>query len=242
MTDAYGSAVTSVSYPIYDGHGNMVRTLSRSGSGYAVSTERIFGTWGEVRNSGGTSESKGKYCSNLGHVQDDESGLIYMRARYYEPGMGRFVSEDSGLQGSSWFVYCGNMPVERSDASGRSYQDVEQLLERAWQIFSSSGWGAGTADTRRRLLQIVSELKKASTAAQRAGESLMKEGAADEEVASCMGGASYMEQKIGEIKMGLGSMSMASGVAAQLGIGCVKIMLKLLAMQDGETPWDWFAR
>gem|GEM_PF-6689855 len=35
------------------------------------------------------------YCANLGHKQDDESGLIYIRARYYEPGSGRFISQDT---------------------------------------------------------------------------------------------------------------------------------------------------
>ncbi len=42
-------------------------------------------------------DPKLRYCANLGHNQDDESGLIYMRARYYEPASGRFVSEDSEL-------------------------------------------------------------------------------------------------------------------------------------------------
>ncbi len=119
--DAYGSSpVTNVSYPIYDGHGNMVRTLSRSGTGYSLTAERIFGAWGEVRNSGGPLESKGRYCANLGHVQDDESGLIYMRARYYESSTGRFVSEDDRMQGLNWLSYCRNNPVNRVDESGKT--------------------------------------------------------------------------------------------------------------------------
>lgn len=40
-----------------------------------------------------------RYCASLGHVADDEPGLVYMRARYYEPSSGRFVSEDSNKEG-----------------------------------------------------------------------------------------------------------------------------------------------
>lgn len=39
-----------------------------------------------------TGGSNQRYCANLERVQDDESGLVYMRARYYEPESGRFIS------------------------------------------------------------------------------------------------------------------------------------------------------
>jgi hypothetical protein len=52
-------------------------------------------------------------------VTDDESGLVYMRARYYEPGTGRFVSEDPAMDGTNWYVYCGNDPASRVDANGK---------------------------------------------------------------------------------------------------------------------------
>ena len=56
---------------------------------------------------------------NLGHKQDDESGLTYMRARFYEPGSGRFVSEDPSRKGANWYVYCSSDPVNYGDYSGR---------------------------------------------------------------------------------------------------------------------------
>ncbi|MCB8932318.1 MAG: hypothetical protein H6534_02645 [Chthonomonadaceae bacterium] len=37
---------------------------------------------------------RGQYVANLGHQTDVESNLIYMRARYYDPGTARFVTED----------------------------------------------------------------------------------------------------------------------------------------------------
>ena len=51
-------------------------------------------------------------------MQDDESGLIYMRARYYEPGTGRFVSEDPKQQRANWYTYCQNLPNCRVDSAG----------------------------------------------------------------------------------------------------------------------------
>jgi RHS repeat-associated protein len=105
-------------YPLYDAHGNMVRTLSRTSSGgYAVSAETVVDPWG-TKLSSGTGEKR-VYCASIGHVTDDESGLVYMRARYYEPGMGRFVSEDPAMDGSNWYGYCRNDPVDLVDVSGR---------------------------------------------------------------------------------------------------------------------------
>jgi hypothetical protein len=43
-----------------------------------------------------------------------------MRARYYEPGSGRFVSEDPARDGMNWFSYVRNDPVNMIDRSGRS--------------------------------------------------------------------------------------------------------------------------
>jgi RHS repeat-associated protein len=75
----------------------MVSTLSYSGSSASLSNQRAFDAWGNIRNSDTSGDPKGRYCASLGHKADDESGLTYMRARYYDPGCGRFVSEDPSL-------------------------------------------------------------------------------------------------------------------------------------------------
>jgi RHS repeat-associated protein len=59
----------------------------------------------------------------LGHKQDDESGLVYMRSRYYEPGSGRFLIQDPDKQGDNWFVYAADNPVSKIDSTGRDYFD-----------------------------------------------------------------------------------------------------------------------
>ena len=112
------ASATVTAFPVYDGHGNMVATLSRSGPGFAVNDRRSYDAWGAVRTGSATGDPKGRYVANLGHMQDDESGLVYMRARYYEALSGRFVSEDPARHGLNCFSYCSNDPISFSDSSG----------------------------------------------------------------------------------------------------------------------------
>ncbi len=94
-----------------------------------------------------SSDTRQRYCANLGHRQDDETGtytggsadgdgLVYMRARYYEPGTGRFLSEDPSLDGVNWFTYAKNCPAVYSDLSGKEAGIWGALLEIAHGILT----------------------------------------------------------------------------------------------------------
>ena len=103
-----------------DGHGNMVMTLSRSGNGWSDGLHRSYDVWGSVRwNPSNSGDVKQRYCANLGHVEDDASGLVYMIARYYEPWTGRFISEDPAMDGLNWYVFANNSQLENVDPDGR---------------------------------------------------------------------------------------------------------------------------
>jgi RHS repeat-associated protein len=120
-------------FPVYDAHGNMVATLARSGNNsYSLGNQRSFDAWGAVRLGAQSGDPSGRYCANLGHKQDDESGLIYMRARYYEPGSGRFVSQDGEMQGTNWFSYCANQPVTKGDRSGAEWNADDRNQFGLW--------------------------------------------------------------------------------------------------------------
>jgi len=68
------SGTTSVSYPLYDAHGNMISTLSKQGTGgFAYFALRTFDAWGMLRRGAQTGDPKGRYCASLGHKPDDES-------------------------------------------------------------------------------------------------------------------------------------------------------------------------
>jgi RHS repeat-associated protein len=117
-------SLTSTVFPIYDAHGNQVVELSRNGSSYSLGTERVYNAWGGIRSGGTTGAPDRRYCANLGHTQDDETDLIYMRARYYDFTRGRFINEDPARDGANWFTYCGNDPANRADASGKSWRSI----------------------------------------------------------------------------------------------------------------------
>ena len=79
----------------------MVATLSKVGSTFQLSNQRSYDAWGAIRLGATAGDPKDRYCANLGHKQDDESGLVYMRARYYEPTSGRFISQDPSVGGKT---------------------------------------------------------------------------------------------------------------------------------------------
>ena len=97
----------------------MVATLTKNGTGCSIGDNRAYDAWGNIVSGAGSGDPKGRYCANLGHKQDDESGLTYMRARYYEGTSGRFVSEDPGSAGVNLFTYCGNSPTNYVDENGK---------------------------------------------------------------------------------------------------------------------------
>jgi RHS repeat-associated protein len=104
----------------------MVAMLSSSGTAWSVANERSFDVWGSVRSGVGP---KAGYCANLGHVADDEWGLISMRARFYEPESGRFVSQDPARDGRNWFTYCSSNPVNLVDESGHVPKELEDAIK-----------------------------------------------------------------------------------------------------------------
>jgi RHS repeat-associated protein len=62
-----------------------------------------------------------------GREYDEETGLYYYRARYYDADTGRFISEDPiGFEGGdvNLYVYVGNNPVLLIDPEGYSGRSV----------------------------------------------------------------------------------------------------------------------
>ena len=53
-----------------------------------------------------------------GYVWDEETGLYYLRSRYYRPSWGRFVSADALIL-TNLYSYCNNDPVLMNDADGK---------------------------------------------------------------------------------------------------------------------------
>jgi RHS repeat-associated protein len=74
-----------------------------------------------------------------GREFDQETGLMYYRARYYDPAVGRFISEDSwGLSaGVNLYAYVGNSPSQAVDPFGHEeghYEYVHYPNDPKWSM------------------------------------------------------------------------------------------------------------
>ncbi len=94
------------------------------------STAYITREDGEVENSyvydafGNVLERKEEIRNDIlyrGQKYDQEAGQYYLRARYYNPVIGRFIQEDTYRgDGLNLYAYCGNNPVMYYDPSGHT--------------------------------------------------------------------------------------------------------------------------
>jgi len=48
----------------------------------------------------------------------DATKLYYFNARYYDPSIGRFLTEDPARDEINWYAYCGNNPLSSTDPTG----------------------------------------------------------------------------------------------------------------------------
>jgi RHS repeat-associated protein len=77
-----------------------------------------------------------------GQYQDEESGLLYMRARYYDPLTQQFLTRDpSGLSGGEPYVYANRNPVNYTDPTGAVGQPL--FGGRLAQVRDEEGGGDG---------------------------------------------------------------------------------------------------
>ena len=63
-----------------------------------------------------------------GYVFDEETGLYYLRSRYYNAQWGRFVNADNYLS-TNVFSYCGNVPSVFVDKNGHERKLYDNLSE-----------------------------------------------------------------------------------------------------------------
>ena len=63
-----------------------------------------------------------------GYYYDTETGLYYLKSRYYDPEVGRFITIDDTsyldpdtINGLNLYAYCGNNPVMRIDENGNAW-------------------------------------------------------------------------------------------------------------------------
>ena len=55
---------------------------------------------------------------------DPDTGLYYYNARWYDPQIGRFTTEDPIRSGLNWYIYANNNPLKFVDPTGLEYNDI----------------------------------------------------------------------------------------------------------------------
>jgi RHS repeat-associated protein len=93
-------------YYHYDGIGS---TIAITDANENIVNKYAYDTFGAVLDSVEGISNPFKYVGAYG-VMDEGNGLLYMRARYYDPAVGRFINKDPiGLAGGiNQYVYAGN--------------------------------------------------------------------------------------------------------------------------------------
>ena len=93
-------------------------TLALTDGAGAVQTSYSYEPYGKTTVSGTASSNSFEYTGR----ENDSSGLYFYRARYYNPGLQRFVSEDPiGLEGGpNVYAYVEGDPLSMTDPMGLS--------------------------------------------------------------------------------------------------------------------------
>lgn len=121
--------LTSTSYFLGDGLGSVRQLADASGE---VTLVKSYQPYGSVLSTSGSGSSSYGFTGEW----TDNTGLVYLRARYYAPGVGRFISRDiwagdynRPLTLNAWLYVLGN-PINLVDPSG-----LKQIVD--WSIYRS---------------------------------------------------------------------------------------------------------
>ena len=187
----YNGMTSDVTYYLQNAHGDVVNLTSETGD--KTKTYR-YDAFGVEKNSDENDENPFRFS---GEYFDKETGTIYLRARYYDPEIGRFISRDT-VTGTAndplslnLYTYCRNNPIPLNDPDGHfwglvakaaigavinvavtavcDYRDDGEFNSGAGEYLSAAATGALSA--------VISPAKCAENIAKRMVKSGLKEAA-----------------------------------------------------------------
>jgi RHS repeat-associated protein len=119
---------TKKQYYVTDPHGNVVQLTNESGK---VTKTYEYDSFGNEVNLDKQDDNPFRYC---GEYYDKETEEVYLRARYYQPAVGRFLTRDTytGEEDQPLslhlYTYCANDGVNAWDPSGHKTYAKEKTL------------------------------------------------------------------------------------------------------------------
>jgi RHS repeat-associated protein len=121
-------------YPHFNHRGDILAVTDATGT--RVATYQ-YSPWGELIGQTGNFEQPWRYA---GYYFDSETSMYYLKARYYDPSLGRFLTKDTFTgfeddpQSLNLYAYVKNNPNKFDDPSGHRFHDL---------ISKFSGGGGG---------------------------------------------------------------------------------------------------
>ena len=124
---------TEKTYYVTDMHGNVVQLLDESGN---VTKTYEYDSFGNEVKPEKKDENPYRYC---GEYYDKETEEVYLRARYYQPSVGRFITRDTYTGESNeplslhLYTYCENDGVNAWDPSGHYKIKMKHINGMKWK-------------------------------------------------------------------------------------------------------------
>nr|WP_269745645.1 RHS repeat-associated core domain-containing protein [Brevibacillus borstelensis] len=115
-------------YYLYNSHGDVVKVVGENGEEL---NRYEYDTWGNLT---AKTEGMSNPFTYSGEILDGETGFYYLRARYYDPTVGRFISEDT-YKGQvdnplslNRYTYVENNPLRYKDPTGH-WKDGDEYIQ-----------------------------------------------------------------------------------------------------------------
>jgi RHS repeat-associated protein len=111
----------------YDSRGS---TIALTDATQTIIDAYAYDTFGNINTRTGSTSNPFSYLGRYGII-DDGNGLYNIRARYYDPDIGKFITKDpltgkdSDTQSLNRYVYAINNPIRLIDVSGLSAREGE---------------------------------------------------------------------------------------------------------------------
>ena len=126
-------------YYLRNGHGDVTYLTDEDG---AITKTYEYDAFGNEEAPDSADTNPFRYA---GEYYDTETGTYYLRARYYDPVIGRFTQEDPARHSTNWYLYCYCNPVRYIDPSGKIPVETFADAASAWfsfkELINNPSWG-----------------------------------------------------------------------------------------------------
>jgi len=118
----YGNLISQIrsgttSFYLFDGLGSTTQLVNSTGS---ATDSYVYDSWGNILSASGPTTNPFRYAGRSGYYNDPDLQELHVRARFYDPTSGRFVSRDPLVfaDGVNLYRYSANRPTSLTDPSG----------------------------------------------------------------------------------------------------------------------------